>query len=121
MNDLTRAAQALSDETRVRILNLILEHECCVCEVMQALKISQTRASRNLKILHDAGFLNMRSDGLFTLYSLDGKSAHFYADLIAAVQKGLADNRMAQADLKRLRQARRVGPGCVKEATCPTC
>jgi len=56
MGQLTRAAQALSDETRLRILNVLMVHECCVCEVMQALGISQTRASRNLKILDDAGF-----------------------------------------------------------------
>ena len=123
MKELTRAAQAISDETRVRILNLILTQECCVCEVMQALGISQTRASRNLKILYDAGFLNMRNDGLFTLYSLNGANGKFYADLVAGVKKGLAGNRLAQADLARLREAKRVGPGCAKnkETPCPTC
>ncbi len=115
MKDLTRAAQAISDETRLRILNLILEHECCVCEVMQALDISQTRASRNLKILYDAGFLKMRSDGLFTLYSLDGDNGRFYQDLVAAVKKGLEDNDVARQDIARLRKAKRVGPGCVNK------
>ncbi len=43
--------KALSDETRLRISSLLLERECCVCEVMQALDISQTRASRNLRHL----------------------------------------------------------------------
>ena len=42
MRDLVKAIKALSDETRLRILNLLLEQECCVCEVMQALDISQT-------------------------------------------------------------------------------
>jgi DNA-binding transcriptional ArsR family regulator len=69
MEKFTRAAQALSDSTRLRILNVLMEHECGVCEVMQAMDISQTRASRNLKILGDAGFLNMRTDGLYTLYT----------------------------------------------------
>ncbi len=71
MRDLVKAMKALSDETRLRILNLLLVRECCVCEVMQALDISQTRASRNLSALYDAGFLKLRKDGLWSLYSID--------------------------------------------------
>ncbi len=71
MRDLIRATKALSDETRLRILNVVMQKECCVCEVMQALEISQTRASRNLKVLYDAGFLKLRNEGLWSLYSLD--------------------------------------------------
>ena len=71
MHDLIRAMRALSDETRLRILNALLERECCVCEVMQALDISQSRASRNLGILQDAGFLKTRREGLRIVYSLD--------------------------------------------------
>jgi ArsR family transcriptional regulator len=64
MYDLVKAMKALSEDTRVRIINLLLVRECCVCEVMQALEISQTRASRNLSMLYDAGFLKMRKEGL---------------------------------------------------------
>ena len=60
MRDTVKAFKALSDETRLRILNVLLERECCVCEVMQALDISQTRASRNLAALYDAGFLKLK-------------------------------------------------------------
>lgn len=113
MEQLTRAAQALSDETRLRILNILLTKECCVCEVMQALEISQTRASRNLKILDDAGFLNMRTDGLFTLYSIrDTINDGFHAELIEAVKKEVQPNKTAKKDVARLKQSKRVGPGC---------
>ena len=82
MEKLARAAQAMSDETRIRILNVLSQRECCVCEIMQALGISQTRASRNLKILYDAGFLNMSPDGLYTIYSVrDAKDKGFYGGL----------------------------------------
>ena len=64
MKDLIRAVRAISDETRIRILKVLLERECCVCEVMQALDISQSRASRNLGMLEDAGFVKSRRDGL---------------------------------------------------------
>ncbi len=116
MRDFTRAAQALSDETRLRIINLIAGKECCVCEVMQALDISQTRASRNLKILYDAGFLKMRNDGLYTLYSLaDSQGSGFYASLLEAVNRKLVTTEIAQKDLERLNKAERVGPECVRK------
>jgi ArsR family transcriptional regulator len=116
MRDLVKAMKALSDETRLRILNLLLERECCVCEVMQALDISQTRASRNLSALYDAGFLKLRKDGLWSLYSIDNEEMkpHF-ADLIEAVRKGLEGNEVMASDRKRLKKAKRVGPGCVRK------
>jgi ArsR family transcriptional regulator len=60
MWELIRVFKALSDETRIRMLYLLSEGELCVCEIMQALEISQTRASRNLGILRDAGLLQDR-------------------------------------------------------------
>ena len=116
MRDIVKAMKALSDETRLRILNLLLERECCVCEVMQALDISQTRASRNLSALYDAGFLKLRKDGLWSLYSIDeeGMKPQF-ADLVEAVKKGLEGNDVVAQDRKRLKKAERVGPGCVRK------
>jgi ArsR family transcriptional regulator len=115
MRDLVKAFKALSDETRLRILNLLLVRECCVCEVMQALEISQTRASRNLSALYDTGFLKLRKDGLWSLYSIDKEGMKpYYADLIEAVMKGLKGNELVTQDRERLKKARRVGPGCVQ-------
>ena len=116
MKDVVKAMKALSDETRLRILNVLLERECCVCEVMQALDISQTRASRNLGILHDAGFLRMRKEGLWSLYSVDQDGLkEYHSSLVEAVRKSLEDDEVAALDRKRLKTAERVGPGCVKK------
>ena len=115
MRDLLKAFKALSDETRLRILNLLLEKECCVCEVMQALDISQTRASRNLGLLHDAGFLKLRKDGLWSLYSIDREATReYFPYLVEAVKAGLEGNRAVSSDRERLKRAERVGPGCVR-------
>ncbi len=116
MRELVKAFKALSDETRLRILNLVLERECCVCEVMQALDISQTRASRNLGALYDAGFLKLRKDGLWSLYSIDqeGMKEHL-SDLVEAVRKALEGNEVVALDRERLKRAERVGPGCVRQ------
>jgi len=114
MRDLIKAIKALSDETRLRILNILLERECCVCEVMQALGISQTRASRNLSALYDAGFLKLRKEGLWSLYSINRDGTEdYYSDLLDAVRKVLEGNKVIGGDRERLRKAERVGPGCV--------
>ena len=113
MRELVKIFKALSDETRLRILNLLLERECCVCEVMQALDISQTRASRNLNALYDAGFLKLKKVGLWSLYSIDreGMPVHL-GYLEKAVKAALAGNEVASQDRERLKAAKRVGPGC---------
>lgn len=113
MRDLIKASKALSDETRLRILHLLTERECCVCEVMQALDISQARASRNLSALHDAGFLKLRHDGLWSLYSIDAETDKAYCkEMIDSVKKELQDNELVRQDSERLKIAQRVGPSC---------
>lgn len=114
MRNLIKATKALSDETRIRILKLLLEKECCVCEVMQALDISQSRASRNLGILQDAGFLRARRDGAWIVYSVDKEGMQEYlTDLIKAARKALEGNEAVALDLERLKTAVRVGPSKV--------
>ncbi|MDH5364554.1 MAG: metalloregulator ArsR/SmtB family transcription factor [Dehalococcoidia bacterium] len=112
MQDLIKVTKALSDETRLRILNVLLERECCVCEVMQALDISQSRASRNLGILEDAGFLTARRDGTWIAYSIDWKTANRYAASLAKLLKNSpASNEVLAQDKERLKHAVRIGPG----------
>ncbi len=116
MRNLVKVFKALSDETRLRILNLLLERECCVCEVMQALDISQTRASRNLSALYDAGLLKLRKDGLWSLYSIDHQKMHVqFPGMLEAIGRELAGNETATLDKERLKKAVRVGPGCIRQ------
>jgi len=116
MRDTVKAFKVLSDETRLRILNLLLERECCVCEVMQALEISQSRASRGLSALYGAGFLELQKKGLWSLYSIAGERLAGYRSLmIGAVKEALKDNQTAARDQERLRKAVRVGAACAGE------
>ncbi|MFC2057258.1 ArsR/SmtB family transcription factor [Chloroflexota bacterium] len=105
MQDLIKAMKALSDETRLRILNILLERDCCVCEVMQALDISQSRASRNLGIIEDAGFLNARRDGTWMLYSIDWETANRYAISLAKLLKDIpVSSEVLTEDKERLKK-----------------
>ena len=113
MQDLLKAMKALSDETRLRILKVLLERECCVCEIMQALDISQSRASRNLSILQEAGFLRTRRDGVWIVYSVDWQATTRYAIYLARLLRDSpVGDELLMRDKERLRSARQIGPGC---------
>ncbi|OGO17195.1 MAG: hypothetical protein A2Z02_02070 [Chloroflexi bacterium RBG_16_48_7] len=115
MYKLVKALKALSDNVRLRIINLLLQRECCVCEVMQALRISQTRASRNLNMLYDAGFLKLRKEGLWSYYSVDKANVERYLSLLTeAVEDGLKSDEDTEKDKQRLNEAPPMGPGCCR-------
>lgn len=87
MKQLVKAFKALSDETRLRIYALILNKpDICVCEVMAALKMSQTRISRNLATLKNAGLVEARRAGIWMHYSVSNENVSA-ADITAAVKK----------------------------------
>jgi len=120
MREMIKVYKALSDESRLRVLNLLLERECCVCEVMQASEISQSKASRILSTLYDVGFLKLRKDGLWSLYSIDweGMGVHL-KDIVEATRRAYEGNKQMEVDRERLKTAERVGPGCVNKV-CQT-
>jgi len=116
MRNLVKVFRALSDETRLRILKVLLERECCVCEIMQALDISQSRASRNLGILEGAGFVKSRRDGLWIVYSINKQTMDSYvAALIEVLRGSLVNEEIISQDRERLGHAERVGLRAVRK------
>lgn len=114
MRDFAKLFKALSDETRIRILKVLLERECCVCEVMQALDISQSRASRNLRVLEDAGFIKSRRDGPWVIYSIAEQTTSSYAaPLIEMLRSSLVNDETILQDREKLSHAMRVGPRAI--------
>ena len=114
MRKLAKTFKAMSDETRLRILNILLERECCVCEVMQVLDITQSRASRHLIALCDAGFLKFRRQGLWAMYSIDWEGMNkSHIDLVSTVREALINNQTAISDKRKLSEAVKIGlSGC---------
>jgi len=113
MREWVKVYKALADESRLRVLNLLLERECCVCEVMQVLAISQSKASRILSALYDVGLLRLRKDGLWSLYSIDWDGMDVQLkDILKATTRPFTGNQQMEVDRQRLKQAERVGPGC---------
>jgi len=68
--ELITVLKALSDETRLRIIGLLINHELNVNEIVDILSMGQSRISRHLKILSDAGILSCRKDGLWAFYTV---------------------------------------------------
>ena len=110
MRQLIKVFKTLSDETKIRILKILQQRdELCVCEIMQALNISQSRASRNLGILKDAGFVVGRRDGLWIHYSINEKKINEYHESLNELLKNWLNNQdIIQEDRKRLKKAAKL-------------
>src|ERR1044071_10087547 len=88
---LGRAARwfhALSDETRLEIVQLLSHGERCVCELQDVLDAAQSRLSFHLKTLKDAGLVSDRRGGGWGYYSLNRRALDEIAAFAAAVQPG---------------------------------
>jgi ArsR family transcriptional regulator len=77
---------ALSDETRLHILELLAESEQCVCDLTDTLKTGQSRLSFHLKTLKDAGLLQDRRDGRWVYYALNQEAIGELDDLLKSLK-----------------------------------
>lgn len=106
MRNLVKVFKALADETRIRLLKLLQQRELCVCELVQALDMTQSRVSRNLGILRDAGLVKDRRDGLWVHYSLSEESFNEYAvPLLRLLRDWANDDEAVLRDLVALSKA----------------
>lgn len=62
---------ALSDPIRINVLDLLRQRELCVCDLCDALKISQSKLSFHLKTLKEARLVYARQEGRWIYYSLN--------------------------------------------------
>jgi ArsR family transcriptional regulator len=87
--DLGRAAQlfhALSDETRLAILDMLRGGERCVCDLQDDLDAAQSRLSFHLRVLREAGLVADRRDGRWSYYSIVPAALAEVHDLAVALQ-----------------------------------
>lgn len=87
--DRTRTVQlfhALSDETRLQLLELLADGEQCVCDLTDALKTGQSRLSFHLKTLKDAGLLTDRRDGRWVYYALSPEAIEELNELVGSLK-----------------------------------
>jgi ArsR family transcriptional regulator len=86
--DLTRAARlfhALSDETRLGVLEMLRHGERCVCDLQADLAAAQSRLSFHLKVLKEAGLVTDRKEGRWSYYTLVPDAFAEAHDLVRAL------------------------------------
>lgn len=65
------ALKAVSDETRLKIIDMISCGEMCACDILEGLDISQSTLSYHMKILSESGLVNAVRDGAWMRYTLN--------------------------------------------------
>jgi len=103
MRDVATIFKSLEDETRLRILGLLLGiEELCVCHVIEVLQLPQSTVSRHLATLKHAGWLQDRRAGIWIHYSIKQDLSPSHTILIEALRTVLENNDMARKDKERL-------------------
>ncbi len=97
--------QALGDNTRLRLLNLMGEQEICVCFFVEILEQGQPKISRHLAYLRRAGIVEARRDGKWMHYRIVMPPNIGAAQVLRQTLAWLKDERTMQADRSRLSKA----------------
>ena len=93
MNGFIKIMKALSDPNRVKIVKMLQHRPLCVCEIQNALGISQPNVSNHLRILENAGLVEFYKEGLWVNYYLaDGKDSAYAASLLGNLRHWLDDD-----------------------------
>ena len=86
---------ALSDETRLALLERLKGGEHCVCELTDAVKAGQSRLSFHLKVLKEAGLIQDRREGRWMYYSLNPDAIEELEELVETLKKAAKSARSA--------------------------
>lgn len=97
-DSLHKVFKTLADPTRLRILALLEREELAVQELMEVLGMAQSRVSRHLGILREAGLLRDRRDGTFVLYRFEPQADGAWRDAWALASRSLANDPAAVRD-----------------------
>ena len=90
MQSAVNVFKCLADETRLKMLLMLqTDGELCVCELEEALEISQPKASRQLALLKQHNIVTERQNDLWLFYRLNPDLPEWIADVIRTSQRGL--------------------------------
>ncbi|MGD0911070.1 MAG: metalloregulator ArsR/SmtB family transcription factor [Terracidiphilus sp.] len=103
--DLALLFAALSDRTRLRLLNLMDGREVCVCYFVEILGQSQPKISRHLAYLRRARIVTARRDGKWMHYKIAAPPSSGAASILRETLATLRLDKGMQADLARLNRA----------------
>ena len=103
--NMERFFQALGDNTRLRLLNLMGDQEICVCYFVEILNQPQPKISRHLAYLRNAGIVSARRDGKWMHYRIVMPRNEGAAKVLREILAWLKEERAMKADRSRLGNA----------------
>jgi ArsR family transcriptional regulator len=119
MRTLTNVFKALSDETRLKMLGLLFQAgELCVCDFVEVLAITQSKASRHLRYLVNAGLVDDRREAVWVYFRVAEAPGPEAAEVLEMLPAVLA-SRLPVELIDRLEMWRarknQTGGACVNE------
>lgn len=90
--------KALSDENRLKIIDILSCGEKCACNILEHFEFKQPTLSHHMKVLIDCGLVNFRKDGLWIYYSLNNTNCNklilFIMNLITETDECICKNKL---------------------------
>ncbi len=107
--------KALADANRLRIVNLLLHGELCVCDIQYVLENSQPNISRHLAYLKNSGMVVDRRDGYRVFYRIVNPKASSRKLLFDFLRQIFKDEEQLEQDTRRLKDAIASGSCTISE------
>ncbi|MDR3645259.1 MAG: metalloregulator ArsR/SmtB family transcription factor [Clostridia bacterium] len=86
--DLALLFKALSDETRLKIIDMLSCGELCACEILKSLNVTQPTLSYHMKILTECAVVNGRRDGAWMHYTLNSETVRHITEYWSGLTAG---------------------------------
>jgi ArsR family transcriptional regulator len=103
MKDIVNIFKALADPTRLRIVLLLRRRELCVCELMAVLGMEQSRVSRHMRVLREAGIAEDVREGRWIIYRVPEEANALLEGLLTgALRDRIERSGEAAADVRKL-------------------
>lgn len=118
--ELIQVMKALSDETRIRILNLLKDGDLCVCELEFLLNINQSNASRHLNKLTNAKIISYYKIAKYVYYKINSDIIKEFPFIKDVIETEAVKLNQCKIDYERLKKYKDSGFSCdsLKDGNC---
>lgn len=115
MDDLEQLFKGLADQTRLRILNLLIHGELCVCDIQYVLESPQPNVSRHLIYLRNSGLVRDRREGARMYYRLAQPNERIHKLLFGFLRDVFGSSEVLEEDSRKLKKAIKTGSCTVSQ------
>lgn len=118
MNPILTTLKALADETRLKLIQLLLDQNLCGRALAQHLGISEAAVSQHLKVLKEAGVVAGEKRGYWTHYTIEKNALEM---VIAELQGITLQSPISNRSCHRVRAGNRGSSGKEVKTMCQSC